>query len=346
MLEEKRILLVGPAWVGDMVMAQTLFKVLKQRHPEHRLEVLAPGWTKPLLNRMQEVSESLDLPFTHGELRLRDRYRLAHSLRSRQYEQAIVLPNSYKSALIPFWANIPRRTGWLGEMRYGLLNDIRRLNKANFPLMIQRFMALALAKDEDLPQVYPYPELKISPESVADTLRRLQLTPSDRPILALCPGAEFGSSKRWPPEYFAEVANAKISKGWSVWLLGSHSDKAIADQIDTLTDHRTLNLAGSTSLTDAIDLLSLATVVVTNDSGLMHVAAALNRPVVAVYGSTSPKFTPPLSERVKVLRLELPCSPCFQRECPLKHFKCMIDLKPDLILSAISDVANSRQTSV
>ncbi len=334
----ERILIVGPAWVGDMMMAQTLFKLIKQRNPNSVLDVLAPSWTKPLLDRMPEVNESLDLPFAHGELRVRDRYRLGRLLRSRGYDQAFVLPNSYKSALIPFWANIPRRTGWVGELRYGLLNDIRHLDEARFPLMIQRFMALALLPNENLPEVYPRPELTLSAESVASTLQRFRLMTSDEPILALCPGAEFGSSKRWPPEYFAEIAKTKLSEGWRVWLLGSAKDKVITDQIDALTDHRTLNLAGNTSLTEVIDLLSLANFVVTNDSGLMHVAAALNRPTVVMYGSTSPKFTPPLSERVQILRLDLPCSPCFQRECPLRHFNCMIELKPDLVLSAMDAI--------
>jgi heptosyltransferase-2 len=330
-----RILIIGPAWIGDMVMAQTLFTLLKQRNPQRQLDVLAPAWTKPLLERMPEVNQALNLPFNHGELRLRERYQLAKSLRQQNYEQVIVLPNSFKSALIPFCSKIPRRTGWVGEMRYPLLNDIRRLDKSKLPLMIQQFMALGLEKGEQLPQNPALPSLSISAASVEKTLQTLNITRPTAPILALCPGAEFGPSKRWPAEYYAEIAKKKLAEGWQVWLFGSVKDKLITDQIETLTDHRVLNLAGNTKLTEAIDLLSLANLVVTNDSGLMHIAAALSRPIVAIYGSTSTKFTPPLTEQVKILQLKLPCSPCFQRECPLTHFKCMNDLKPDLVIAAM-----------
>ncbi len=337
-MSERKILVVGPAWVGDMVMAQTLFQLLKQQAPGIQVDVLAPPWTKPLLERMPEVEQSIDLPFGHGELRLRDRRAIGKNLRSRVYDQAIILPNSYKSALIPFWAKIPQRTGWVGEMRYGLLNDIRRLDAKRYPLMIQRFMALGLPKKADLPTELPRPALKIAPDRVAETITRVGLVRDDRPVLALCPGAEFGASKRWPLEYYAEVANVKLAQGWRVWVFGSPKDKPIADRIQALTDHRAVNLAGTTQLTEAVDLLALADCVVTNDSGLMHIAAALNRPTIAIYGSTSTAFTPPLSDRVKVLQLDLSCQPCFSRECPLKHFKCMMDLKPDQIVKAMESM--------
>ena len=337
-MSSKTILIVGPAWVGDMVMAQTLFQLLKERDPSCLIDVLAPAWTQALLSRMPEVRESIDLPLAHGELRLRDRYRLGVSLRARRYDQAIVLPNSFKSALVPYWARIPQRTGWLGEGRYGLLNDIRRLSKKQWPLMIQRFMALGLARDERLPDALPRPLLHIVPERVTQTLQRLNLPSTDQPVLGLCPGAEFGASKRWPAEYYAELAKAKCREGWQVWLLGSSKDKAITDAIDAMTGHRTVNLAGVTSLTDAVDLLSCTTLVVTNDSGLMHIAAALNRPLVVLYGSTSPAFTPPLSDQAHILQQSLPCSPCFQRECPLGHFKCMMELTPDRVIKTMESI--------
>jgi heptosyltransferase-2 len=338
MSRRQRVLIVGPAWIGDMVMAQTLFKLLKQRRPESQLDVVAPAWTKPLLERMPELHQSIDLPFGHGELRLKDRYRFAQSLREQNYEQVIVLPNSFKSALIPFWTKISRRTGWVGEYRYPLLNDIRQLDKTQLPLMIQQFMALGLEKNEKLPADPALPALTISPDSVENTLKQLNILPKDGPILALCPGAEFGSSKRWPLEYYAEIAKNKLAQGWQVWLFGSAKDRLITDQIEALTDHRVLNLAGNTKLTQAIDLLSLANLVVTNDSGLMHIAAALSRPVVVFYGSTSAGFTPPLSQQVKILKLTLPCSPCFKRECPLSHMKCMRDLHPEQAIAAMNDL--------
>ncbi|WP_244670063.1 lipopolysaccharide heptosyltransferase II [Coxiella endosymbiont of Amblyomma nuttalli] len=336
-----KILIIGPAWIGDMVMTQTLLNLLKQRHPNSEIDVFAPAWTKPLLDHMSEVHESLDSPFGHSELRLGDRYRLGILFRERHYEQAIILSNSYKSALIPYFARIPRRIGWIGEMRYGLLNDIRWLNKKHLPQMIQRIMILGLKKGEPLPIKLPYPQLQISASSVDTTLNRLSLSKKDTPILALCPGAEFGPSKQWPMNYYADIARAKLSEGWRVWLFGSMKDKAITDSITALTKHQAENLAGVTKLSEAVDLLSLASLVITNDSGLMHIAAALSRPMVVIYGSTSSKFTPPLSKKSKILRSTLQCSPCFKRTCPYGHYNCMRELKPKQILEAATTILSS-----
>lgn len=329
-----RVLIDGPAWIGDMVMAQTLFKLLKQRHPQASLDVLAPAWTQPLLERMPEVARAIALPFNHGELQLRQRYKFAKTLREHGYDQAILLRNSLKSALIPYWAQIKHRTGWLGELRYGLVNDWRRLNKNTHPSMAERFMALALEEGATLPTSYAFPRLEVSAEQVQTALYQHGLQRS-RPILALCAGAEYGPAKRWPAEYFAEIANAKMQAGWQVWLFGSEKDKSITRKINLLCDEHCVDLAGKTSLAQAIDLLSLAQVVVTNDSGLMHIAAALGCVVIALYGSSSPEFTPPLAEKVSKLSLNLACSPCFQRECPLGHLNCLQNLRPLQVLQAI-----------
>ena len=332
-----KILIVGPSWVGDMVMAQTLFQCLKQRHPECEIDVLAPEWSRPILERMPEVRAALSLPLGHGVLDLATRRRIGKSL-AGQYDQAILLPNSLKSALVPFFAGIPLRTGWKGELRYGLLNDIRRLDKQRYPLMIERFMALAFEPGAVLPQPYPRPQLVIDPTSRAAALARFALE-LDRPVLALCPGAEFGEAKRWPAEHYARVAEQKIRDGWQVWLFGSKSDHAVGEDIRAQLipglREEAINLAGETSLAEAIDLLSCSDAVVSNDSGLMHVAAALERPLVAVYGSTSPGFTPPLAERVEVVRLGLDCSPCFERTCRFGHYNCLRDLSPTRVLEAL-----------
>lgn len=327
----KRILIVGPAWVGDMVMAQCLFKLIKQRHPEVVIDVLAPAWSLPLLARMPEVSQVIPMPIGHGSLALSERYRIGRKLRGL-YAQAILLPNSFKSALIPFFAKIPKRTGWRGEMRYGVLNDIRYLDKAKYPLMIERFMALGVGQGESLPSEYPYPELSISSASVAQSLKNHNLEHPVKPILALCPGAEFGPAKRWPEEYYAEVANAKIREGWDVWIFGSPKDQPIAEKIMELTSHRCVNLTGKTKLEEAIDLLSLANVVVSNDSGLMHIAAALQKKLIVLYGPTSNQFTPPLCKDATSLFLKLDCQPCFKRDCPLQHQRCMKELVPQQVL--------------
>lgn len=334
----KKILIVGPAWVGDMVMAQCLFKLIKQSTPDVSIDVLAPAWSLPLLARMPEVSRAIVMPIGHGQLALGERYRLGKQLRANHYDQAIVLPNSFKSALVLWWANIPVRTGWRGEMRYFLLNDMRRLDKQRYPLMIERFMALGLPENAALPAEYPIPDLQISAGSQQKALARHQLANPTTSVLALCPGAEFGPAKRWPPEYYAEIAKEKLAAGWQVWIFGSAKDGEVAEHIMQLTEQRCVNLTGKTQLEEAIDLLSLVTVVVSNDSGLMHIAAALKKPLVAVYGPTSAGFTPPLHQHAKMLTTQIECQPCFQRTCPLKHHRCMLELKPALVSKAISEV--------
>lgn len=349
-----KILIVGPAWVGDMVMAQSLFKELKRLHPNCRIDVLAPAWSKPLLDRMPEISRSIEMPVGHGQLLLRERYRLGVSLRADKYDQAILLPNSLKSALIPAFANIETRIGWRGEWRYGLLTDIRKLDKECYPLMVQRFIALAHPVAALLPSDaldFPLPELVVDDASLATALEKYQLNSNsinkNRPILVLCPGAEFGPAKRWPEQHYAEVAAQKIAEGWQVWLMGSEKDRVVCDtikayQTDDAQRHCT-NLAGTTSLAEAIDLMSQAACVVSNDSGLMHIAAALGRPLVGVYGSTSPQFTPPLSTQVSVERIDVDCGPCFKRECPKaagpEYMKCLQELPPQKVLQAIKRLA-------
>lgn len=335
-----KILVIGPSWVGDMVMAQTLFKVLKLVNPDTQIDVLAPAWSLPILARMPEVSSAMVMPLGHGQLQLAERYRIGKGLRDKHYAQAIILPNSFKSALIPFFAKIPVRTGWKRELRSLILNDTRKLDKKRYPLMIEQYMALGLSANAALPLSYPTPELKIAPESQARSIQKYQLNVAGRSILAICPGAEFGPAKRWPETYYADVANQKLKEGWDVWIFGSQKDIPVADTIMQLTQHCCVNFTGKTQLEEAIDLLALVTAVVSNDSGLMHIAAALNKPLVAVYGPTSTKFTPPLQKSAQVLTKQLACQPCFQRECPLKHHRCMLELTPQWVLDALTRVVN------
>lgn len=339
------ILVVGPAWVGDMVMAHSLFRVLRARNPEAAIDVLAPAWSLPLLARMPEVRRAIAMPVGHGSLQLGVRRRLGRELRGAGYAQTILLPNSLKSALVPWFARIPLRTGWHGEMRYGLLNDRRRLDKQRYPLMVQRFVALALPAGAPLPEPIPFPALTVDRPARAELLARFGL--GDLPFLALCPGAEFGPSKRWPEKHYATVAAAMIERGWRVALFGSGKDRVVTEQITHLLPpgrrDQVIDLAGQTRLEEAVDLLSAAAAVVSNDSGLMHIAAAVGTPLVVVYGSTSPGFTPPLAERVQVLQIPVDCGPCFQRECPLGHHKCMETLYPDRVLAAIDALAPPAQ---
>jgi heptosyltransferase-2 len=329
-----RILIVAPSWVGDAVLAQPLFKRLHERHSGLTLDVLAPPWTRALFARMPEINATIDSPFGHGELALKRRYALGRSLAVQHYDQAIVLPNSFKSALIPFFAGIPLRTGFVGEARRGLLNDARRLDKPALPLMVERFALLAEAAGDAIKRPLAAAQLKVDAAQRAATLARLGLNPQ-RPVAVLCPGAEYGPAKRWLPAYFAELAQRLTASGYEVWLAGSANDAAIGDEIAHAGGNACINLCGKSTLAEAIDFMSCAALVVSNDSGLMHIAAALDKPLTAIYGSSSPAFTPPLSARARIVRLDLPCSPCFERECPLGHFNCMRQLTPQRLWEQI-----------
>jgi heptosyltransferase-2 len=333
------ILIVAPAWVGDMVMAHSLVQVLVEvghasPGPSADIHLLAPSATAPLGARMPGVSQTHVLAVGHGELALGKRRACARSLSGR-FDQAIVLPNSFKSALVPWWAGAAVRTGWQGESRFVVLNDRRRLDKERYPLMIERFMALGLAPNAALPQPLPVPVLQADPDNVERLLGTHNLT-TQGGVTVLCPGAEYGPAKQWPAAHFAEVARHAVADGQQVWLIGSPKDRAISADIAAQVPTGIVNLAGITTLLEALDLLSLAEVVVSNDSGLMHVACALGRRVIAVFGSTSHAFTPPLGESAVVVREDLACSPCFQRECPLGHLRCLNDLAPRRVIELLS----------
>ncbi len=330
----KKILIVAPAWVGDMVMAQTLFKNIKGHQPQAVLDLLAPPWTAEIAQKMPEVNAIHILPLAHGIFGLKKRWQIGRALRHQQYDEAIVLPNSWKSALIPWFAGIPVRSGFQGEMRFGLLNDRRRLDKQALPLMIERFMILGQASDQPLSKPYPRPRLSASPEAAQSLMQELGLDPQV-PSIALCPGAEYGPAKRWPSEHYASLAQLLRNQGYQICLMGSKKDEAIANEIKARSGVECHNLCGRTGLNQAVDILAAMTAVVSNDSGLMHIAAALDKPMVAIYGSSSTAFTPPLSDRVKILNLALPCSPCFQRECPLEHLNCLKQISPISVLTAL-----------
>ena len=334
MPKSTRILIVGASWIGDMVMAQSLFITLKQQS-NCQIDVLAPKWTFALLERMPEISQAIEMPLGHGKLGLMARFRLGKQLRANHYDQAILLPNSWKSALTPFFANIPIRTGYVGECRWGLLNDARQLDKEILTQTVQRFVALAYPKPLAEPPKCPVPYFNITPLQQQQVLNKFNLNTKNR-ILILCPGAEFGVAKRWLPEYFSDVANYYLNKNWQVWLMGSDKDQAVAKEINQQTNEDCRNFAELTTIAEAVDLMSLATIIVANDSGLMHIGAGLNKKLIAIYGSSDPKFTPPLNKEAKVMYLGLACSPCFKRECPLGHTDCLTGIKPEQVIQLIA----------
>ena len=335
-----KALIVAPSWIGDTIMAQPLFARLHARHPGLQLDALAPRWVAPVLQRMDEIAEVVDSPFGHGQLSLRARWRLARQLAARGYDAAYILPNSLKSALPPFMAGIPRRVGFTGESRYGLINVRHTLDKAALPLMVERFAQLAESPGAPLPRPVSHPKIRSTAADQEETLTALGIERPPR-IAAFCPGAEYGPAKRWPAAHFAALARMLASAGYAIWLFGSPKDHAVAEEISQLAPGLCRNLCGATALGQAVDLLALADLVVCNDSGLMHVAAALDRPLIALYGSSSPGFTPPLSDQADILSLNLDCSPCFKRDCPLGHLDCLNKLTPEQVFAACLERSKS-----
>ena len=337
-----RILVVAPSWVGDAILSEPLIALLREPFEEPSVDVLVPAWCAPVYARMRGVGRIIDNPVGHGAFELARRRAVARDIATTGYARAIVLPNSWKSALIPFLARIPRRTGYVGEGRYVLLNDRRRLDAKATPRLVDRFAALAGSARTHVPT-------PSAPVLVPDATNRSAALDSMRlrtsaPVAALCPGAEYGPAKRWPVEHFAALVGKLLALGYQVWLIGSPNDRSAAEDVmRTLgaipEERRVRDLTGRTDLGTAIDLLSLASVVVSNDSGLMHAAAAVGVPLVALFGSSSATYTPPLSAAARIAKIDIACSPCFKRECPLGHFRCMRDLSPDAVLQIVREAA-------
>ncbi len=339
-----KILVIGPSWVGDMVMSQSLYITLKQQHPDAIIDVMAPAWCKPILERMPEVNQAIGMPLGHGDFNLLGRRALGKELGHQNYDRAYICPNSAKSALIPWFANIPKRIGWKGEMRYGLLNDLRT-NKKAFQFMVERYVALAHPKSDMIDSsslggldTLPRPSLTIDDITQKAAIEKFSLDTTST-VIGLCPGAEFGPAKKWPETHYAEVAHVMCRQGHHVWLFGSDKDldtcSGIKEKVPTEFHSQIHVLAGQTSLIEAVDLLAACETVISNDSGLMHVAAAVGCNVVAVYGSTSPKYTPPLAKNVEIVHTDIECRPCFKRECQFKHLKCLSELTPQQVLNSI-----------
>jgi heptosyltransferase-2 len=313
-------------------MAQSLFKLLAMRQPGVAIDVLAPEWSLPIVARMPEIRCGIGAQTGHGEFGFDKRRRIAASLREHDYERAIVLPRSFKAALIPWLARIPRRTGFRGEMRFGLINDLRPFDKSVLDQTVKRFAALGLPRGEALPGSLPFPELDISSDNQRRVIAALGVSTA-RPVIAMMPGAEYGPAKCWPLEHFTALAAKLDAAGYAVWVLGSQKDAPSGAAI--AAGSAALNLCGRTSLEDVIDLLAACEQAVSNDSGLMHVAAATGTRVHGIYGSSSAKFTPPLTKSREIHELSLDCRPCFERECPLEHLDCLRRLDPDPVFEKI-----------
>lgn len=334
-----KYLLIGPAWVGDMIMSQVVPLLLTQQHASVEIHLAAPASTLPIAQRMPQITATHLLPFGRGKLEFKARLQWAQQQKALGFDRAIVLPNTWKSALLV--QGIAQRTGWRGEWRYGLLNDCRILREADYPLMVQRYAALAYAAGDLLPEQLPKPALAVDLVAQARLAEQWGYRPS-RSLVVLCPGAEFGAAKRWPIEYFAALAQQLLYDGHQVWVMGSVKEQVLAAQITAQLSapEGYRDLTGRTSLLEAIDLLALANAVISNDSGLLHMAAALNRPSVAIYGSTPSSLAPPLmaASRVQILEKNLSCQPCLQRTCPLQHLNCLREIMPQQVHQALQQL--------
>ncbi|MBR7888726.1 lipopolysaccharide heptosyltransferase II [Marinomonas sp. A79] len=329
-----KYLIVGPSWVGDMVMAQSLFMTVKQGDKNAIIDVIGPKWSVPILARMPEVRNAITLPTGHGEWGISTRRQLGHSLRKEAYDHAIVMPRSWKSALVPFFAKVPHRLGFTGEQRYFLLNERRTLDKSILNQTVKRFTSLGLPVEQAYPpQDIPFPKLTVNEDNQTRLYQAFSL--SNRPAIALMAGAEFGPSKQWPIGHFHELAKSAIASGYQIWVLGGPKDQTDGDKIVDNLGEFAINLCGKTQLVDVIDLLAAAEKAVSNDSGLMHIAAAVGTEVHGIYGSTSELFTPPLTDKKTIHNLHLECSPCFKRTCPLGHTNCQNQLMPDSIIKSL-----------
>lgn len=339
-----RILVISPNWIGDAVIAQPLLSLLKRRHPDWSIDVLAPTWVAPVWRAVAEVDTVLEAPFRHGVLQLRERWKFARRLRQRRYAEAYVLPNTFKFALIPWLAGIPRRIGYRGEMRYGLLNVVHHNPPGARRPMLPFYAALADAPAPHAPppSTLPRPRLALTAEQAEREVAQIGLRPG-KPLVAFAPGAEFGPAKRWPARHFAELARL-IRNAYpeaQIALLGSGKDKQACDEIVAVAPW-VQNLAGVTTLGQAVAVLAKAAAVVSNDSGLMNIASALNRPIVVMYGPTDMKHTPPFSDVAQAVSLHLECSPCHQRVCPLGHHDCMNKLSADMVWQPLRAMLDGR----
>ena len=321
-----------------MVMSQSLLILLKEKSPETAIDVLAPKWSLGILSRMPEVRYGIALDVKHGELGVAKRYRCGKSLRAKRYKQAYILPKTIKSALVPFFARIPVRTGFLGESRLGLVNDIRPLDKTRLDQTVKKYASFAQGSSSSIRT--PYPHLEPDQTIVQKLVDKHRIDRS-RLLVALVPGAEFGPAKQWPLKHFTRLASLIDDIGGKVVLFGSEKDRLDGEQI-AQSNSNVLNLCGQTSIEDAVDLMSTVDIAIANDSGLMHVAASVNVPLVSIYGSTSPGYAPPLTDKGQIEWLGLECAPCRQRECPLKHLNCLNQINPERVIKHIEAINETR----
>jgi heptosyltransferase II len=341
----RRILIIAPNWIGDAVMSQPLIAAIKSQFPESQIDVLAGTWVAPIYRACREVSDVIEAPLEHRKLQWGLRKTLAKTIKGNQYQACLILPNSFKSALIPWLAEIPLRIGYQGELRFGLLNrTLPNPSKVKRPPMTGHYLALSqllYAKQKDSDSASKNPSLYIldfAKQAIEIKLSKAAINVDK--LFVFCPGAEYGLTKRWPAEHFASLSRLLLDADPKnqIILLGGKGDYALGEHIQSQVEDvsRIQNWCGDTSLDEAIALIGLCHGMVSNDSGLMHIGAALKKPQIAIFGSSDPHHTPPLSDKAQILWLNLPCSPCHKRECPLGTLQCLQDISPQIVFDSIT----------
>ena len=319
----QKILIIPQNWLGDIVMSQTLLKRVKSENPDSVIDILINSSFKSLVERMPEINKAIILDCGHKELGFFKRLNLAKKIKG-DYDQSIVLSRSLKSALIPYLAKIPIRTGELGESRYILINDLRKFTKEDRRKTAFRYISMFSKKEENLDEKY-YPSLKSNPDNIKILNDKYKLDP-ERKIVIFAPGAAFGPSKMWPVEKFKELGE-KLNKNFFILILGRNNEKGIGDKI--VTKKNMINLCGKTTLTDATDIMHISEFCFSNDSGWMHLASATNTKSISIYGATSPELTPPLTSNKVIHYKGMPCSPCFEKICKYGHYNCLVEIQAD-----------------
>lgn len=345
MLQKSKILIIAPSWLGDTIMSHSLLQLLAAK--DNVLHVMATSWVQDILYRMPEVNCVIPSPFEHGVFDWYLRKKVAQRLKQENYKQVILLTNSWKSALVPYLANIPLRTGWLGEYRWLLLNDIKYFSSQKLKLMVQRFNLLAYASNTSVLDIaLPEPKLNIDFKLQQNLLNKFSLTKKpQQKIVAIAVGAAYGPSKRWPLIYYINIISYLLERDFQVYLFGTKTE---LNAHNIMQQHFTChgkvynlhNFINKLNLLETVDLLGMADLFIGNDSGLLHLAAALNIAVIGIYGSTSSKFAPPLTKKSKIFDLEFDCKPCRQRECPLNNLQCLHNITPLTVITAIKELLN------
>ena len=324
-MPNKKILIIAPAWIGDLVMSAVLIKALKNNQ-NNSIDILVNSNLLSLANLIPGIRKVIISETEHGKLSLIYRIKKGLSLRSEQYDECYILTNSFKSAIIPLIARIKKRISYLGEHRYGLVNIIKQPIERNLG-MVNRYLNLIDQKYSD--KANPVFNIKTIKELVINKFK------FEGKYIVFCPDAEYGPAKRWPTDKWLDLAT-ELSQHYKVIIVGL--DISISEEFKPLESEKIINLIGKTNLVEVMKIIALSEGVISNDSGLMHVSASLDKKIIALYGSSSPTYTPPLISKEKrdIIYKNLDCSPCFKRVCPLGHTKCLNDIKVDEIKESVT----------